>query len=92
MLVDISVSDLKSGLHRASGRGGSFLDAGAAVQPTALAVRLLPPDEPFPSVAGIVAGMEERRDVAEDGLRQRIAELELKLVKQMRAIAVAAMA
>lgn len=86
MLVDIFLGDLAAGLHRSSARGVAFLDAGAAAQPAAVDVRLLPPDEPFPSVAGLVADMEARRDVAEDGLRQRIAELELKLVKHMRSI------
>ena len=55
-------------------------------------MRLLPPDSPFPTVAGLVADMEDRRDVAEDRLRQRILELELRLVKHMAAVVAAAVA
>ena len=46
-------------------------------------VRVLAPAEPFATVAGLVAEMEARRDVAEDGLRKRMTELELKLLHQM---------
>lgn len=92
MLVDVLVNDLKSGLLRASGRGIAFLDTGPAAEPVAADIRLLPPDEPFPTVAGLVADMEERRDVAEDRLRQRILDLDLQLVKHMKAIVSAALA
>ena len=92
MLVDIVVSELKSGLLRASRRGAAFLDASASIEPAVVDVRLLPPDGPFPTVVGLVAGMEARRDAAEDRLRQRIAELELKLVKHMRAVVASAIA
>jgi len=92
MLVDMAVSELKGSLSRASSRGVSFLKERAADGPLAVDVRLLPPAGPFPTVAGLVADMEDRRDVAEDRLRQRILELELRLVKRMGAVVAAAVA
>lgn len=92
MLVDLAVSEVKGRLSRASRRGASFLKEHAAVEPSPVDVRLLPPDSPFPTVAGLVADMEDRRDVAEDRLRQRILELELRLVKHMGAVVAAAVA
>ena len=92
MLVDIFVSKLKSRLVHFSRRGAVFLDSIAVANPTALDVRLLPPDDPFPTVVGLVAGMESRRDDSEDKLRHRIAELEQRLVTHMRALVASAIA
>lgn len=92
MLVDLAVRELNARLSRASSRGASFLNKGPVVEPVAVDVRLLPPDGPFPTVAGLVAEMEERRDVVEGRLRQRVAELQLKLVKHMAAIVAQAVA
>lgn len=92
MLVDMAVRELKGSLSRASSRGVSFLKERAADAPLAVDVRLLPLAGPFPTVAGLVADMEDRRDVAEDRLRQRILELELRLVKRMGAVVAAAVA
>ena len=92
MLVGMAVRELNRSLSRASSRGVSFLKERAADAPLAVDVRLLPPAGPFPTVAGLVADMEDRRDVAEDRLRQRILELELRLVKRMGAVVAAAVA
>ena len=92
MLVDIAMGELKGRLSRASRRGSAFLKEQAAAEPPAVDVRLLPPDGPFPTVAGLVADMEGRRDVAEDRLRQRIVDLELRLVKHMGVVVAAAVA
>ena len=92
MLVDLATRDLKMRLSPASRRGASFLNRDSSVAPVAVDVRLLPPDGPFPTVAGLVAEMEERRDVAEDRVRQRITELQMKLVKHMGALVAEAIA
>ena len=92
MLVDLATRELKTRLSPASHRGVSFLDKDSSAAPAAVDVRLLPPDGPFPTVAGLVAEMEQRRDVAEDRVRQRITELQMKLVKHMGALVAEAIA
>ena len=84
VLVDIVVAELRSALTSASSvgvrapRAASFSTASAADD---LDVRLLPPDGPFPTVAGLVGAMETRRSASEGSARQRVAELQLKLLK-----------
>ena len=87
LLVDLVVAQLQSS---ASTRGASFLAQHGADAP-AVDVRVLPPAEPFATVAGLVAEMEGRRDAAEDELRQHIVELELKLLQRMRGMLAAAL-
>jgi hypothetical protein len=84
MLVDIVVAELHSALVSASSvgvrapRAASFSTASAADD---LDVRILPPDVPFPTVTGLVGAMEARRSASEGSARQRVAELQLKLLK-----------
>ena len=87
LLVDIVTAGLHSSLRR---HGAGFLDAGTATVP-AVDVRLLPPSEPFATVAELVAEMEARRDGAEDKLRKHIMELELKLLQRMNEMLAAAL-
>ena len=87
LLVDIVTAGLQTSLRS---HGAGFLDAGAAIVP-AVDVRLLPPSEPFATVAGLVAEMEARRDGAEDNLRKHIIELELKLLQRMNEMLAAAL-
>eukprot|EP00746_Dinoflagellata_sp_MGD_P150654 gnl/MRDRNA2_/MRDRNA2_82483_c0_seq3.p1 gnl/MRDRNA2_/MRDRNA2_82483_c0~~gnl/MRDRNA2_/MRDRNA2_82483_c0_seq3.p1 ORF type:complete len:240 (+),score=85.41 gnl/MRDRNA2_/MRDRNA2_82483_c0_seq3:49-720(+) len=49
--------------------------------PKQLNVRVGASDVPYPTIASLVQDMETRRDTAENLLRQRILELELKLLK-----------
>ena len=51
-----------------------------------LDVRFLLPETPFPTIAGLVQAMESRRAESEGAVRQRIAELELKLLQAMNAM------
>ena len=88
MLVDLVVAQLRSSLAT---RGASFLSQRGASSP-AWDVRVLPPTEPFATVAGLVAEMEGRRDIAEDQLRKRISELEVELLQRMNGMLVAALA
>ena len=84
MLVDIVMAELHSALVGASAvservpRAASFSTAAADDN---LDVRLLPLDAPFPTVAGLVGAMEARRSTSEGSARQRVAELQLKLLK-----------
>ena len=84
MLVDIVVAELRSALAGASAlverapRAASFSTAAADGD---LDVRFLPLDAPFPTVAGLVGAMEARRSASEGSARQRVAELQLKLLK-----------
>ena len=87
-LVDLVVAQLRSSL--ATG-GASFLAQRGASSP-AWDVRVLPPAEPFATVASLVAEMEGRRDAAEDALRKHIAELEVKLLQRMNGMLAAALA
>ena len=87
LLVDLVVAQLQS----SSGtRGASFLAQHGTDAP-AVDVRVLPPTEPFATVAGLVAEMQGRRDAAEDELRRHIAELEVKLLQRMRGMLAAAL-
>merc|ERR1712166_1494978 len=49
--------------------------------PKQLNVRVGASDIPYPTIASLVQDMETRRDTSENLLRQRILELELKLLK-----------
>ena len=49
--------------------------------PQELNVRVGASDVPYPTIAGVAQDMETRRDTAEHLLRQRILELELKLLE-----------
>jgi len=49
--------------------------------PKQLNVRVGASDVPYPTIASLVQDMESRRDTAENLVRQRILELELKLLK-----------
>ena len=84
LLVDLVVSQLQASL-RTGGAGFLGASSGGATE-ASVDVRVLPPAEPFATVAGLVAEMEARRDAAEDGLRKHIMELELKLLHQMNAM------
>ena len=83
LLVDLVVSQLQASLRTG---GAGFLGASGGATEASVDVRVLPPAEPFATVAGLVAEMEARRDAAEDGLRKHIMELELKLLHQMNAM------
>ena len=89
LLVDIVVGELSSELsalkHRRSTASGlGFLGSRKAAG--VLDVRFLPPESPFPTIAGLVQAMENRRTASEDAIRQRIAELELKLLQALNAM------
>ena len=85
LLVDVVVRELRAQLSvlqagsRAQ-RGTAFLQSGAG---RGIYVRFLPPAAPFPTVAGLVEAMEGRRAQSEDVLRQRVAELQLKLLQAL---------
>ena len=85
LLVDVVVRELRAQLSvlqagsRAQ-RGTAFLQSGAG---RGIDVRFLPPAAPFPTVAGLVEAMEGRRAQSEDVLRQRVAELQLKLLQAL---------
>lgn len=83
LLVDIVVGMLKSEMSAASqqDRGASFLSAGDDLN-----VRLSASDA-YPTVAELVAEMEDRRAEGEAGLRQRIAEMQLKLLQALNGFA-----
>ena len=80
LLVDVVVGMLKSELSavassQSRGRVASFLAGGGDLN-----VRLSASDA-YPTVAELVAEMEDRRAEGEAGLRQRIAEMQLKLLQ-----------
>ena len=82
LLVDIVVGMLKSELaattsSKSRGRGASFLAGGGDLN-----VRLSASDA-YPTVAELVAEMEDRRAEGEAGLRQSIAETQLKLLQEL---------
>ena len=82
LLVDIVVGMLKSELSavassQSRGRVASFLAGGGDFN-----VRLSASDA-YPTVAELVAEMEDRRAEGEAGLRQRIAEMQLKLLQAL---------
>ena len=82
LLVDVVVGMLKSELAAAAssqsrGRVASFLAGGGDLN-----VRLSASDA-YPTVAEMVAEMEDRRAEGESGLRQRIAEMQLKLLQAL---------
>ena len=64
---------------------GSFLKAQIPGSPEGLPkqlnVRVAASDLPYPTIASLVQDMQTRRDTAENLARQRILELELKLLK-----------
>merc|ERR1719263_762710 len=68
-----SGSMLHSKAHQVPGSPEGF--------PKQLNVRVGASDVPYPTIASLVQDMEARRDTAENLLRQRILELELKLLK-----------
>ena len=89
LLVDIVVGELSSELsalkHRGSAASGTgFLASSKAAD--VLDVRFLPPEAPFPTIAGLVQAMESRRTESEGAVRKRIAELELKLLQALNAM------
>ena len=89
LLVDIVVGELSSELSALKRRGSAasgmgFLGSSKAAG--VLDVRFLPPGAPFPTIAGLVQAMESRRADAEGAVRQRIAELELKLLQALNAM------
>ena len=80
--MDIVVGMLKSELsaeasNGSRGRVASFLASGGDLN-----VRLSASDA-YPTVGELVAEMEDRRAEGEAGLRQRIAEMQLKLLQQL---------
>lgn len=86
LLVDIVEGMLKSelsvaGLSGPRGRVASFLASSGDLN-----VRLSASDA-YPTVAELVAEMEDRRAEGEAGLRQRIAEMQLKLLQELNGFA-----
>ena len=84
MLVDIVMAELHSalaGVSAVSGRVPRAASFSTVAADDNLDVRLLPLDAPFPTVAGLVGAMEARRSASEGSARQRVAELQLKLLK-----------
>ena len=80
LLVDVVAGMLKSELVAASAsrsRVASFLASGGDLN-----VRLSASDA-YPTVAGLVTEMEDRRADGEASLRQRIAEMQLKLLQEL---------
>ena len=90
LLVDIVLAQLQAELGASMhvAHAASFL--ASRVAQGGIDIRLLPPTETFASIAGLVAKMENRRDVAEDKLRQHIVELEVKLLRHMQGAAMSA--
>ena len=89
LLVDIVVGELSSELSALTNRGSATSGSGFLGSRKAadvLDVRFLPPDAPFPTIAGLVQAMENRRTTSEGAIRQRIAELELKLLQALNSM------
>ena len=89
LLVDIVVGELSSALAAVKlpqpvSSALGFLQSSKAAD--ILDVRFLPPDEPFPTVAGLVRAMESRRAESEQTVRQHIAEIELKLLHALNSM------
>ena len=89
LLVDIVVGEVSSELSNMNGHlpasaGAGFLESRGATG--ALDVRFLPPTVPFPTIAGLVQAMESRRADSESTVRQRIAELQLKLLQALNSM------
>ena len=89
LLVDIVVGELSSELSaftrsRAASSGLGFLESRGAAGD--LDVRFLSPETPFPRIADLVRAMEGRRAESENTVRQRIAELQLKLLQALNSM------
>ena len=89
LLVDVVVGELSSELSalkqlQPTSSGVGFLEArgGAAV----LDVRFLPSEVPFPTIADLVRAMEARRAESESTVRQRITEIQLKLLHALNSM------
>ena len=82
LLVDTVVGMLKSEMNAAASSGSSGRVASFLASGDDLNVRLSASDA-YPTVAELVAEMEDRRAEGEAGLRQRIAEMQLKLLQQL---------
>ena len=85
LLVDVVLGELRAQLsvlqlRSRPQRGTAFFQSGAG---GSIDVRFLPPAAPFPTVAGLVQAREGRRAQSEDVLRQRVAELQLKLLQAL---------
>lgn len=90
-LTKIVVAELSFQLHRqmsSRGSSGSFLSVEGQQHhskseglPQEVNVRVGASTVPYPSTASLVKDMESRRDVSENALRQRVLELELRLLK-----------
>ena len=89
LLVDIVVGELSSELSaltkaKSASSGSGFLESRSVVGD--LDVRFLPPERPFPTIAGLVRAMDDHRAESENNVRQRIAELQLKLLQSLNSI------
>ena len=89
LLVDIVVGELSSELSaftkaKSASSGSGFLESRKVVGD--LDVRFLPPEKPFPTIADLVRAMEDHRAESENMVRQRIAELQLKLLQSLNSI------
>jgi len=89
-LTKIVISELEKSLQLQLdpwlANSGSFLKArqipgSPEGLPKQLNVRVAASEVPYPTVASLVQDMQTRRDTAENLLRQRVLELELKLLK-----------
>ena len=89
LLVDVVVGELSLELAALKGRqlassGVGFLQSRRAGG--ALDVRFLPPAVPFPAIANLVRAMEDRRAESERTVRERIAEVQLKLLHTLNSM------
>ena len=89
LLVDVVVGELSLELAalkgpRPASSGVGFLQSSKAAD--VLDVRFLPPGTPFPTIATLVQAMEDRRAESESAVRQRIAEVQLKLLQSLNSM------
>lgn len=89
MLVDIVLGELSSEIAAlkaptVASSGVGFLELGTLGG--SLDVRFLPPEVPFPTVAALVQELEDRRAESESTVRQRIAEVQLKLLQSLNSM------
>ena len=89
LLIDIVVGELSLELSaftkaKSASSGSGFLESRRVVSD--LDVRFLPPERPFPTIADLVRAMEDHRAESENMVRQRIAELQLKLLQSLNSI------
>ena len=82
LLVDVVAGMLKSEMGAAGSSGSRGRVASFLAGSGDLNVRLSASDA-YPTVAGLVAEMEDRRAEGEASLRQRISEMQLKLLQEL---------